>query len=122
MEGTGKHPAVHCCSCSGCRVPPVGPTAKPHRALNDLVATLDEQSRRLVVGLLARPYGRGGITPFARITGLSRDTRHRHNHRRRRVRPLDELDPLDALRPLRVASPDGINGCRMTTGPAMHLR
>ena len=74
MEGTAKHTLVHCCSCSDCRGHPEGLTAKHHRALNDLVATLDEKSRRLVVGLLAKQYGRGGITRFARITGLSRDT------------------------------------------------
>ena len=74
MDGTGKPLVVHCCSCSGCRSQLNGPTAKQHRALNDLVATLDEKSRRLVVGLLAKQHGRGGITRFARITGLSRDT------------------------------------------------
>ena len=74
MDGTGKPIVVHCCSCSRCRSQPDGPTAKQHRALNDLVATLDERSRRLVVGLLAKQHGRGGITRFARITGLSRDT------------------------------------------------
>src|SRR5262245_50810365 len=74
MDGTGKPTVVHCCSCSACRGRPDGPTAKQHRALNDLVATLDEKSRRLVIGLLAKQYGRGGMTRFARITGLSRDT------------------------------------------------
>src|SRR5215471_6719208 len=74
MDGTGKSTVVHCCSCSRCRSQPDGPTAKQHRALNDLVATLDEKSRRLVVGLLAKQQGRGGITRFSRITGLSRDT------------------------------------------------
>src|SRR5262249_41191317 len=57
-----------------CRSQPDGSTAKQHRALNDLVATLDEKSRRLVIGLLAKQQGRGGITRFSRITGLSRDT------------------------------------------------
>ena len=74
MDGTGKPTVVHCCPCSRCRSQPAGPTAKQHGALNDLVATLDEKSRRLVVGLLAKQHGRGGITRFARITGLSRDT------------------------------------------------
>src|SRR5262249_54758543 len=74
MDGTGKPTVVHCCSCLRCRSQPDGPTAKQHRPLNDLVAILDEKSRRLVVGLLAKQQGRGGITRFARITGLSRDT------------------------------------------------
>jgi hypothetical protein len=56
-----------------------GPTAKQHHALKDLVATLDEKSRRLVVGLLAKQQGQGGITRLARITGLSRDTIRRIN-------------------------------------------
>ena len=74
MEETAKHTGAPCCSCPACRGHPDGLTAKQHRALNDLVATLDEKSRRLVVGLLAKQHGRGGITRFARITGLSRDT------------------------------------------------
>ena len=74
MDGTGKRTVVHFCSCSRCRSQPDGPTAKQHRALNDLVATLDEKSRRLVVALLAKQHGRGGITRFSRFTGLSRDT------------------------------------------------
>jgi hypothetical protein len=48
--------------------------AEEHRALNDLIATLDERSRRLVVGFLAKQSGRGGIVRLAQITGLSRDT------------------------------------------------
>ena len=74
MAATGKHALVHSCPCSRCRSQPDGPTAKQHRALNDLVATLDEKSRRLVVGLLAKQHGRDVITRLARITGLSRDT------------------------------------------------
>ena len=74
MDGTGKHAIVHSCPCSRCRSQPDGPSAKQHRALNDLVATLDEKSRRLVVGLFAKQHGPGGITHLARITGLSRDT------------------------------------------------
>src|SRR5262249_19590056 len=62
MDGTGKPTVVHCCSCSRCRSQPDGPTAKQHHALNDLVATLDEKSRRLVVGLLAKQQGRGGLS------------------------------------------------------------
>jgi hypothetical protein len=57
MDGTGKPTVVHGCSCSRCRRQPDGPTAKQHHALNDLVATLDGKSRRLVVGLLAKPHG-----------------------------------------------------------------
>ena len=89
MDGTGKPIVVHCCSCSRCRSQPDGPTAKQHRALNDLVATLDEKSRRLVVALLAKQQGRGGITRFARITGL----KGRLGHGRARLLPSRE--PLE---------------------------
>ena len=47
MDGTGKHAIARSCPCSRCRSQPDGPTAKQHGALNDLVATLDEKSRRL---------------------------------------------------------------------------
>ena len=116
MDGTGKHAVAQCCSCSRCRSQPDGPTAQQHRALNDLVATLDEKSRRLVVGLLAKQYGRGGITRFARITGLSRDTI------RRGQRELADPDPRAAGRIRRPggggqrvekkmsADPDGLGG------------
>jgi DNA-binding phage protein len=45
-----------------------------HRAINRVMAELDERSRRLFAGLLARQQGRGGILRVARITGLSRMT------------------------------------------------
>src|SRR6516162_9749031 len=66
MDGTGKPTVVHCCSCSRCRSQPDGPTAKQHRALNDLVATLDEKSRHLVVGLLAKQPDQAADTLLGR--------------------------------------------------------
>lgn len=71
---TPEPPAVRCCPCPECQQQPASEVAAQHRALNHLVATLDERCRRLVVGLLARRYGRGGIARLAQITGLSRDT------------------------------------------------
>jgi hypothetical protein len=71
---TPEHPTIHCCPCLECLRHPAGTLAAQHRALNHLVATLDERSRRLVVGLLAQRYGRGGIARLAQVTGLSRDT------------------------------------------------
>jgi DNA-binding phage protein len=62
------------CSCSECQLHPNSNVAVEHRALNSLMATLDERSRRLVVGFLAKQSGRGGIVRLAQITGLSRDT------------------------------------------------
>jgi hypothetical protein len=63
----------HHCPCSPCREQPDGDTAQQHRDINRLVASLDEKGRRLFVGFLARQHGRGGVTPFGRVTGLSRN-------------------------------------------------
>jgi DeoR/GlpR family transcriptional regulator of sugar metabolism len=38
------------------------------------MAELDERSRRLFAGILARQHGHGGIQEVAEITGLSRMT------------------------------------------------
>ena len=65
---------VHACGCPKCRQYPKGRAARVHRALNRLIAASDERTRRLLVGFLARQYGKGGITRLARITGLDRDT------------------------------------------------
>jgi hypothetical protein len=62
------------CSCPACQRDPEGPAAREHRAINRLVACTDERSRRLVAGLLAQQYGRGGITLLSRIKGLDRNT------------------------------------------------
>jgi DNA-binding phage protein len=48
--------------------------AEDHRAINRVVASLDERRRRLFAGLLAQQAGHGGIARVARITGLSRTT------------------------------------------------
>ena len=55
---------------------------------------LDERSRRLFVGLLARHLGRGGIQRVSEITGFSRATI------RRGLRQCDESQPaeLDRVR------------------------
>ena len=65
---------VHVCECPVCRLHPNGQVAREHRALNRLLAAADERLRRLLAGFLARQHGRGGITLFARITGLDRNT------------------------------------------------
>jgi DNA-binding phage protein len=64
----------HRCDCSECHQHPRGATARAHRAINRLVATLDERRRRLFVAFLARAQGRGSLRRLARITGLSRNT------------------------------------------------
>jgi DNA-binding phage protein len=45
-----------------------------HRAINRVMAELDERSRRLFAGILARQHGYGGIWQVAEIAGLSRMT------------------------------------------------
>ncbi len=50
---------------------------------------LDERSRRLFAGLLARQFGRGGRQRVLEITGLSRMTI------RRGLRECDESQPTD---------------------------
>lgn len=74
MAKENELPAVHCCECPICQQRPHSPTAQEHRVVNRLVASTDERSRRLFVGLLARQHGHGGITLLARITGLDRNT------------------------------------------------
>ncbi len=83
----------HRCDCLDCLRHPNGPTAQEHRSINRLVAKADELSRRLFVGFLAQPHGRGGIAFLHRITGLDRNTI---------ARGLRELRQGDDLTPGRV--------------------
>jgi hypothetical protein len=71
-EGPTREP--HRCQCLGCREQPGGDMAQQHRDINRLVASLDEKGRRLFAGFLAHQHGRGGITHFSLVTGLSRNT------------------------------------------------
>jgi hypothetical protein len=84
------------CSCPTCSREPDGAVAREHRAINRLVARLDERSRRLVAGFLAQRHGRGGIALLERITGLDRNTIARGRR---------ELDRADALPVGRVRRP-----------------
>ena len=74
------HRTVYCCPCGCCQQQPHSAIAAEHQAINRLLATLDEKARRQVAGLLALRHGRGGITRFAEITGLSRTTIRRGQH------------------------------------------
>lgn len=65
---------VHVCRCQRCRRVPRGRVAQEHRAINRIVAILDERGRRLFVGLLAGQKGRGGVMSLAETTGMSRTT------------------------------------------------
>jgi hypothetical protein len=64
----------HICTCSDCHLHPNSPVAKLHRSINRVVASLDERSRRRLVGLLATQQSWGGVQQMARITGMSRTT------------------------------------------------
>ncbi len=64
---------IRCCACDDCkhRAPNI---RDYHRSINQVMAELDERSRRLFAGLLARQFGRGGSSLVHKITGLSRVT------------------------------------------------
>jgi hypothetical protein len=68
---------IHRCGCETCHSHPYGSVAQQHRAINRVVATLDEKNRRRFVGVLAIQQGRRSSAPWARITGLSRNTIYR---------------------------------------------
>lgn len=68
---------VHRCPCKGCELYPNSTTAQEHRLINQLIATVDERSRRLYAAFLVLQHGRGGMAKVARITGLSRNTLRR---------------------------------------------
>lgn len=68
-----RRPAYQCL-CETCTQRPKSQTAIDHRAINRVLASLDERQRRLLAGLLAQRRGHGGILCVAEITGLSRTT------------------------------------------------
>ena len=78
---------IHACCCPDCQRSPASDTAQDHRAINRVLATLNERSRRLLVGLLANERGRGGVALLATITGMSRNTI------RRGMREVQRADP-----------------------------
>jgi hypothetical protein len=74
MAGPSHRRPVYQCPCSACRQQPRGSVARDHRAINRVLALLDERQRRLFAGLLADRRGHGGVVELAAITGLSRTT------------------------------------------------
>ncbi len=64
----------HECTCPTCHDHPYTAAAKEHSAINRVLATLNEKSRRRFVGLLALQWGRGSMERLSEITGLSRPT------------------------------------------------
>ena len=65
---------IHVCQCETCQQHAYGKIAQDHKAINRLLASLDEKSRRRLAGLLALEMGRGGLERVHEITGLSRTT------------------------------------------------
>jgi hypothetical protein len=65
---------IYACTCESCVTQPQGEIAEEHRAINRLVACMDEKRRRRLVGFLAHQLGRGGSACLAQITGLSPKT------------------------------------------------
>jgi len=65
---------IHKCGCQDCKQHPHSRQAQQHKAINRVVTTFDEKSRRRFVGLLALQFGRGGVERAHEITGLSRTT------------------------------------------------
>jgi hypothetical protein len=65
---------INQCVCQGCQEHPQGKTAKTHTAINRVLTTMDEKSRRRFAGLMASQASWGGIQLVHEITGLSRTT------------------------------------------------
>lgn len=81
---TAREPIRHC-TCHICRTHPYSTPAKEHRAINRVVATLDEKHRRRFIGVLALQWGRGSIQRLAEVTGLGRNTIRRGRNEVQRV-------------------------------------
>jgi hypothetical protein len=79
---------LHKCNCEKCQQHPHSETSKEHRAINRVLAGLDEKSRRRVVGMLALKAEFGDIQRLIEITGLSRNTICRGRTEVRRVEPI----------------------------------
>jgi len=73
MADTGRR-RIRRCRCRACRSGSDRELVAYHRAINRVMAKLDERSRRLFAGVLARQRGHGGVQHVAEITGLSRMT------------------------------------------------
>ena len=74
MKRSKRERIIHQCACPVCDQHPYSELAQEHRALNRVLATLDEKERRRIVGLLALKPGHGDTQRLVDITGLSRNT------------------------------------------------
>ncbi len=82
-----KHHRLHRCTCATCQQHPYSQVAVQHKAINRVLANLDEKTRRRFAGLLALQFGRRPILLVAQITGLSRMTIYRGLHEIERSDP-----------------------------------
>lgn len=70
-----KTKPIHVCQCADCQEHPYGKIAKEHKAINRVLAGLDERNKRRFVGLLASQQE--NISLLSEVTGLSRNTIYR---------------------------------------------
>jgi hypothetical protein len=77
MKSKRKKNRIHKCTCETCQRHPYSAIAEQHPAINRVLVTLDEKSRRRCVGLFVLERGRGGIAELHKITGMSRTTSRR---------------------------------------------
>lgn len=66
-----KQKRIRRCGCRECRSRRNPEVAEYHRSINRVMVELDERSRRLFAGVLARQLGWGGIERVREITGLT---------------------------------------------------
>lgn len=72
-----KRERLHRCTCVSCQQHPYGQIAMQHKAINRVLANLDEKNRRRFAGLLSLQLGPRHILLISQITGLSRMTIYR---------------------------------------------
>lgn len=94
-----RRSSVHACTCATCQQHGYSAVAEEHRAINRVLATLNERNRRRGVGLLALQGSQGSIQRLIEITGLSRHTIGRGQEEIRQ--------PGRAPRPGRIRQPGG---------------
>ena len=87
-----KRKQVYRCSCRECKSRRDKKVWEYHRSINQVMLELDERSRRLFAGLLARHFDRGGIQCVSEITGFSRVTI------RRGLRECEQSQPSESGR------------------------
>ena len=102
---------VNQCTCNACGAHPRSDTAREHRAINRVFASLDEKNRRRFAGLLALQWGRGGIARAHEVTGLSRPTIHRGRSEVHRAEPEAERGRVRTAGAGRRAVEKNIRGC-----------